>query len=298
MLTLDEAIRRLRADPDSQELVRDAYLGADVHDSGLRFEASAEFEEVRRLLGDVLTGATVMDVGAGAGIASFAFARAGAARVYAVEPDLSSEVGRGAIHRLVEGLPVQVLAAHGEGLPLPDEQVGIVYARQVLHHVRDLPRFLAECARVLRPGGVFLACREHVVDDEEQLKVFLERHPVHQLAGGENAYSLDTYVDAIRSSGLLLTQVMGPYDSVINAFPEIRSASEFANLPRRVLRQKLGPLGPVAAALPGVERWVWARLRRPTSVPGRVYSFLATKPPAKYQDVGSRAGLIGSGKPF
>jgi hypothetical protein len=37
---------------------------------------------------------------------------------------------------------------------------------------------------------VLLATREHVVDDPAQHAEFLARHPVHQLAGGENAFSL------------------------------------------------------------------------------------------------------------
>ena len=47
------------------------------------------------------------------------------------------------------------------------------------------------------------------------------------------------------------------------------------DLAPRLLRQ-LGPLDTVVAAVPGVERLVWSRLQRP--IPGRLYSFLATKP--------------------
>ena len=42
-------------------------------------------------------------------------------------------------------------------IPFADESFDVVYANQVFEHVRFLDRMVAECARVLRPGGVLLA---------------------------------------------------------------------------------------------------------------------------------------------
>jgi SAM-dependent methyltransferase len=151
-----------------------------------------------------------------------------------------------------------------------------VYARQVLHHTRDLARVVRECARVLKPGGAFLACREHVVDDGAQLRAFLENHPMHRLTGGEGAYPLAAYVDAISGSGLTLERVLGPWDSVINAFPTVQTAAELTRYPRTWLAARLGALGGWASLLPFVRTLVWKRLDKP--VPGRLYAFLAVKP--------------------
>jgi predicted SAM-dependent methyltransferase len=43
-----------------------------------------------------------------------------------------------------------------KGIPAPDDSVDVVYHSQVLEHIdRDVaPRFLRECLRVLKPGGV------------------------------------------------------------------------------------------------------------------------------------------------
>lgn len=274
-MTIDEAIRALRQDPRYADLVRDAYLGRDVADSFRRFETSAEFHEVRQILGARLHGATILDLGAGTGIASFAFSTAGAGHVIAVEPDPSDEVGRGAMTRLGDIARCEVRDGVGEAIPLPDNSVDIVYCRQMLHHARDLKRVLAECQRVLKPGGLLLACREHVVDDRQQLAVFLASHTVHQLAGGENAFALPAYVEAIQQSGLILERVIGPMDSVINAFPAVRTNEELRVLPRERLVHRCGPLGRLAWLVPGVSALVWARLNRP--VPGRMYSFVAHK---------------------
>jgi SAM-dependent methyltransferase len=276
MLKMDEAIKVLRHDPRYAEIVRDTYLGSDVQSSAERFYRSGEFSEVRKLLGEIVHGSRVLDLGAGVGIASYAFIQAGSHCVYAVEPDLSSEVGCGALNRLRGDLPIRTISAIGEAVPLPSESVDIVYTRQVLHHTRDLPRVLRECARSLRSGGVFLACREHVVDDERQLQIFLDNHPIHQLAGSENAYRLDEYLSAITDAGLQLKRVIGPWDSVINAFPGVRTPEELERFPRTLLRQKLGIPGLAMSFVPGVCSLVWKRLKRP--VPGRMYSFLAVKP--------------------
>lgn len=273
-MTIDEAIRTLRADPTMAWLVRDAYLGGDVNDSIERFAASGEWEAIRRLLNDRIAGATVLDLGAGIGIGSEAFRRAGAARVIAVEPDPSEEVGRGAMARA--GLAVEVVDAWGESLPIQNGSVDIAYCRQVLHHAADLPQLVAEIARVLRPGGVFLATREHVVWDSRELAKFLAAHPVGRLAGGENANHLDTYLAAFATAGLRMERVLGPWDSVVNAFPSVRTDAEIPTLAADRLRERFGPLGVALANVPPVMALVRRRVYR--TAPGRMYSFLAVKP--------------------
>ena len=276
LMTTDQAIRRLRADPQFADLVRDAYLGRDVADSARRFLESGEWAEVKRILRPRLEAAAVLDLGAGTGIASLAFAAAGAARVVAVDPDPSDEVGRGAAARLARNGEFEIVDGTGEAIPLDDASVDIVYCRQVLHHAVDLPQVLRECARVVRPGGIVLACREHVVDDEEQLRQFLASHPVNQLAGGENAHALATYLSAFAGAGLKIDRVYRPWQSVINAFPVVRTQRELEAIPEVRLARRFGRLGRMAVHLPGVKGLIWRRIYEPG--PGRMYSFLAHRP--------------------
>ncbi|MEA2163732.1 MAG: hypothetical protein QOK37_1859 [Thermoanaerobaculia bacterium] len=273
-LDTDDAIRALRADPKFAALIEDSYLTGDVEGSAQRFHRSAEFRAVLDLIGPV-AGKHVLDTGAGNGIASYAFASEGAA-VFALEPNLSSEFGARAIQSVCVSRGVCVFAGTGEAIPLREESVDIVYGRQVLHHARHLPAFINECARVLRKGGTFIATREHVADDETQLRKFLHNHAVHRLAGGEHAYPLHTYLDAITAAGLIETRVIGPWESVINAFPTARTEQELQKLPAVLLRRYFGFLGAAAAAIPGVVPLVWKLLRRPR--PGRMYALVARRP--------------------
>lgn len=271
---MDEAVLYLRSDSRFDALVRDTYLGSDVVEAANRFARSVEFREAKRLIAGSARG-VVLDVGAGVGIASFAFARAGASAVYALEPSASTLVGRGAITRLAAALPIRVVDAYAESIPLPDCSVDVVYARQVLHHTSDLRRALVECARVLKPGGVLLACREHVVAGDADLRLFLAAHPIEPLAGGENAYPRRAYTEAISGSGLSLERVFGPCDSLINAYPEVTTAAELKGLPLKRLRSRIGWLGDLVIAIPGAAPVVRWRLNRP--ICGRLYTFLARK---------------------
>ncbi|MHB1132147.1 MAG: class I SAM-dependent methyltransferase [Chloroflexota bacterium] len=275
MRSTEEAVRTLRGDSAHASLIRDAYLDVDVQEAASRFSNSPEFAEVQGLLADHLLGARVLDLGAGSGIASYAFALHGASRVYALEPDPSHEIGRGAISAICAGLPVEVIEGVGERIPLEAGTVDIVYARQTLHHCDDLTCVLRECTRVLIPGGVVLACREHVVDNKEQLSAFLATHPVHRLAGGEKAFALATYTEAIEAAGCEIKTVLGPWDSVINAFPYVKSQYELRAYARIALKRRFRRVGELLSLIPGIESLVGWRLKRPR--PGRMYTFLALK---------------------
>jgi ubiquinone/menaquinone biosynthesis C-methylase UbiE len=275
MLTGEEAVLELRRDERMADLVREAYLGDDVLECGERFLRSPEFAATWGLLRWKAEGRVVLDVGAGRGIASYAFVRSGAVRAIAVEPDPSEIVGCGSLRRLCQGLSVEVITSVGEDLPIESESVDVVYVRQVLHHISNLSTALRQFARVLAPGGIFLAAREHVVDSPEELQSFLAAHPVHRLAGGEHAWPAHVYRDAIKGAGLSLLAEFGPWDSIINAFPTVGNDEELRHYPRILLRRQFGRLGDWCGRIPGVEAALRSRWPRP--VPGRMHSFLAMK---------------------
>jgi len=295
-MTHVEALRFMRDSARRAEyadLLRDCYLDEDLRAAAERFRTSAEFVESLRLLnthcassaqaihdpaisGKTLSNQTVLDLGAGTGIAAYSFAQSGATHVYALEPDPSLELGRAAIASLVGKLPVTILEGNGENIPLANDCVDVVYARQVLHHAADLPGMLREVERVLRPSGLFLACREHVVDDAAGLAEFLARHPVHRLAGGEHAYNLRVYLAAIEDANLRIVTVLKPWSTIINLYPMAHSREEADELPRMILEKKLGGAGRIVGSLPWAVNVARAYLNRRRE-PGRLFSFLARK---------------------
>lgn len=269
-LTMDDAIAQLRQLPEYAALLRDAYLDRDVSAAAARFAASAEFAEARALMGDV-DGKTLLEIGGGNGMAGGAWTSAGAT-VIAVEPDLGIEAGLRA-----RGRPLsRRICAIGEQLPLRSRSVDIIYTRQVLHHCRDLRAFAAECARVLVDGGTMLACREHVVSNERELRSFLEQHPLHRLTGDEWAYPLAAYAEAFTAAGLRVERIVKPWDSVINAFPAVQRTDEIPHLGRAALQRRLGRagtwLGRIGIIAAAAQRYVTR------GIPGRMYTFVVRKP--------------------
>ena len=147
----EQAIDILRKDPRHRQLIHDAYLTSDLRGNCRRFAEGEEFAEVLNLIKAHRPEARdVLDIPAGNGIATYAFARAGF-NVVAVEPDASTSVGRGAIAASLaaENLQAGIVDAFGENLPFDAGSFDVVYVRQGLHHARDLKAMLREYARVL-----------------------------------------------------------------------------------------------------------------------------------------------------
>ena len=217
----EDAVAWLITQPDQQELVRACYFDRPALSAAQRYSQSDEWFAVRELLPANI--GSVLDVGAGMGIASYALSMDGW-QVTALEPDPSHLVGAGAIRKLASeaGLEITVIEIWAEGLPFADDSFDIIHARQVLHHARNLGQFCKELHRVLKPGGRLIATREHVISHASQLPKFLAKHPLHDLYGGENAFQRDEYLACLNSAGFYIQHVIGPWDSIINSTPFTR----------------------------------------------------------------------------
>jgi SAM-dependent methyltransferase len=269
------AVAWLRNQPDRQDLVLAAYYDDPLIEAAQRYHDGEEWSAVRARLGPG-AGRTALDIGSGRGIASYALAREGFA-VTALEPDPSDLVGAGAIRALADeaNLSIQVSEEFSERLPFADGAFDVVFARAVLHHCADLPQACREFFRVLKPGGRLVAVREHVISSAKDMQAFLDHHPLHNLYGGENAFLLQDYRDALANAGFRLAEELTPFGSAINYAPySLQSLKD-------EITQRLGGLGRVVRPvldLPGV--WPVARvaLTRIDQRPGRLYSFICDKP--------------------
>jgi 2-polyprenyl-6-hydroxyphenyl methylase/3-demethylubiquinone-9 3-methyltransferase len=112
---------------------------------------------MRRALDDLGVeprGKRTLDIGCGGGLLAEEFARLGCA-VSGIDPSRES-LAAAREHAAAAGLRIDYLEGTGESIPFPDAAFDIAYCCDVLEHVTDLPRVMAETARVVRPGGVFL----------------------------------------------------------------------------------------------------------------------------------------------
>lgn len=290
-MTWEETIRYIRTLPEYNFLVEKAYFEENLPLNVERFVKSEEFAETLEIFKKYQpTAKYILDIGAGNGMSSIAFALSGY-RVTAVEPDKSETIGVGAIRKLKNHYQlsnVEIIEAFAEAMPLADEQFDIVYARQCMHHAHDLGRFVAEASRVLKKGGLFITVRDHVVFDSKDKEWFLQNHPLQKFYGGENAFSPEEYKTAMQKAGLQVLQEIKHFESVINYFPLTREEvqnyldNQIKQRERHLLH-KIGFLGKLSFLKKLYHLYLDKKVGKiqpldEKNVPGRMYSYICRKP--------------------
>lgn len=272
-MTWDDAVEWLRSPLGSPQLASDAYLDRDLVNNIEKFRKSKEYIETVNLLKLYCknTCPTLLDIGAGNGISSIAFALDGY-QVTSLEPYKSDSIGAGAIRWLADYYKlsnVTVVETFAETLPFDDNSFDIVYGRQVMHHAYDLNLFVSQSYRVLKKGGIFMTTRDHVIKNEVDKQAFLDRHPLHKLYGGENAFRIEEYKNAMLKSGFEIKNIIGPSDSPINYDPWNKQRL------KDLVTSKIGNfLGNNTLVINLAWRINLIRLNK---IAGRVYSFICIK---------------------
>lgn len=123
-----------------------AYLTSVVHAQG------HDLDQLGELAARVAVGKAALDVGCGAGHASFAMAPHVASLIACdLSSDMLAVVARTAASRGLTSLRTQI--ARAERLPFADAGFALVASRFSAHHWSDPSAALHEFARVLQPGG-------------------------------------------------------------------------------------------------------------------------------------------------
>lgn len=284
-MTWDETIKHIRTIPQYAFLVEKAYFDEHLELNVERFRKSEEFKETLKIINSYApTAKTILDIGCGNGISSINFALNGY-NVSSVEPGKSDTVGSGAIKKLIKSYSlenIEVYEAFAEDINFDDNSFDIVYVRQAMHHANHLNDFLKECIRVLKPKGLLLTIRDHVIYNEKDKEWFLENHPLQKYYGGENAFTSLEYKSSIKKGGAKIVRELRYFDSALNYFPT--TSEEVMELKKENIKnqktklvKKLGLIGDI---------WIVWKLYclivkyeplNEAGIPGRMYSYIALK---------------------
>jgi ubiquinone/menaquinone biosynthesis C-methylase UbiE len=183
-------------------------------------------------------GAVVLDVGCGTGRHSYELARRFGFNVTGVDPIL---------RRLATGEPgptgtVRFEAGTAEALPAADSSVDLVWCRDVLSLVPDLPAAFREFHRVLKPGGRALAYQMFATDRLEPA----EAEWFHPTMGGLARNADPRYFEeSIAAAGLaverriVLGSEWGEFDQESSGKParKLLHAARLLRDPERYVRQ-------------------------------------------------------------
>lgn len=134
--------------------------------------------------------ATVLDLGAGAGIVPQMNFRGLASRVCGVDPD-----PRVAENQYLDEAKVGL----GDAIPYPDDSFDVVFADNVLEHLEHPDQVFREVARVLKPGGIFLTKtpnRNHYVPLISRCTPHWFHQWVNKLRGRESEDTFPTFYRA------------------------------------------------------------------------------------------------------
>lgn len=287
-MTWEETIEMIRGQEEYKDLVVKAYFDKNLSLNVQRFAKSEEFTETLKIINQYQPNATsILDIGSGNGISAINFALKGY-KVTVVEPDKSTTVGSGAIRILKDEYKlnnITIYDSYAEDIHFDEATFDVVYIRQAMHHANDLKKFIKEAVRVLKPNGLLLTVRDHVIYNPNDKQWFLEEHPLHKFYGGENAYTAQEYKQAIVKAGATIKKELKYYDSVINYFPltkkekkglEIRNINNY----KTQLKKKIGFLVnlPFVFYLYKLIKGIDAsKILDETKIPGRMYTYIAIK---------------------
>jgi SAM-dependent methyltransferase len=144
------------------------YAASHVHRFGPSLPVLLEFAALDR-------GEVALDVATGTGNTALAIAPL-VSRVTGLDMSVRM-LEQGQKRALEEGITnADFLEGSAEELPFADATFDLVTSRHAPHHFRDVPKFLSEVSRVLKPGGRFVMADQITLEAENQTWVDEYQH--------------------------------------------------------------------------------------------------------------------------
>lgn len=155
-------------------------------------------EVVYRRLAGQCAGRDVLEAGCGEGYGADLIARV-AGRVIAVDYDTATVA-----HVHARYPAVEVMYANLTELPLADGSVDVVVNFQVIEHLWDQPKFIRECARVLRPSGLLMVSTPNKITFSPGRDTPINPFHTRELDAGE-------LIELLNAGGLAMERVYGVF---------------------------------------------------------------------------------------
>jgi SAM-dependent methyltransferase len=157
---------------------------------------------------DIRPGETILDIGCGGGIDTILAAhRTGSAgRVVALDflPEMLDRTTAAAREAGLHN--VQPLDGEMEAIPLPDAGIDLIISNGVVNLSPRKARVLAECARVLRPGGRL--CIADLTVEQDDLPVEVATQPAAWAGCVAGALAEDDFVRKLEKAGFSAVEVV------------------------------------------------------------------------------------------
>lgn len=218
----DEIYRRLWGD--------NVHMGTWLSDDDDLETAMDRTNRIMAAQANIRSGSEVLDVGCGYGASAIFLATEYGCRVTGL--NISEKELELARQRAAEvGVADKVTFEYGDfhDLPQPDGSYDAVWSQEAFLHGADKPRILAECLRVLRPGGALvmtdLLVREGVPEEERQ-RIYARVHSPGMWDLGQYAEALTDAGFQVRAKEDWQGNVAPTYESVLARLREERDALE------------------------------------------------------------------------
>ena len=177
------------------------YVKSAVHARG---DDLPRLVELATLQGDE----RVLDVATGGGHTALAFApRVREVVASDLTPNMLSAAGAFIRGQGVENVWFEL--ADAEDLPFADGSFDVVTCRIAAHHFTDPAKFVAEAARVLKPGGRFLL-DDNVAPENPEMDEFMNRFEKWRDPGHVRAHRVSEWRAMMEGSGMTVEHVEPP----------------------------------------------------------------------------------------
>ena len=189
----------------------------------------------------------VLDIGGRDGYHGLVMAERFGCRVMSVDPAIANiEQGLRTVADHEYGNLVELRQGTMEEIPAGDDTFDLIFSRDMIGHVADLERGLAECARVLVPGGAMVVhevAATDLMEPTEAARLYAELATVPERMDAAN------FEEAVRSAGFTIESLEVIGSEWYEASQEAGTAPNYAMQISRLRRAKprlLVELGEIA----------------------------------------------------